>query len=153
MDPLTSKMKGVINLEDEEESVLAFDEEESPNLEITNDHSLLARVLTRKQRSIRILLTKDGDHSYVFEECGCLGHPYQKCSIFLELLDNGLDPELAYGPEIKGAALPTSGYDRYRTDFSKGNAWPLLTQLARKVITTTIPSFPIRNQPQPRKLL
>ncbi|KAM6569413.1 hypothetical protein CsatB_017398 [Cannabis sativa] len=86
-------------------------------------------------------------------ECGCLGHPYQKCQTFLELLDNGIEPELAYGPEIKGAALPSSGYDRYRTDFSKGNAWPLLTRLARKTIVDTIPSFPIRNQPQPRQLL
>ena len=55
-------------------------------------------------------------------ECGCIGHPYQKGSVFLELLDNGIEPEIAYGPQIKGAALPSSGYDRYRTDFSKGNA-------------------------------
>ncbi|KAM6547166.1 hypothetical protein CsatB_018842 [Cannabis sativa] len=86
-------------------------------------------------------------------ECGCLGHPYQKCLAFLELLDNGIEPELAYGPAIKGAALPTSGYDRYRTDFSKANAWPLMTRLARNTFSATIPGLTIRDQPQPRKLL
>uniref|UniRef100_A0A803PCJ7 Zinc knuckle CX2CX4HX4C domain-containing protein n=1 Tax=Cannabis sativa TaxID=3483 RepID=A0A803PCJ7_CANSA len=86
-------------------------------------------------------------------ECGCLGHPYQKCSTFLELIDNGVEPELAYGPAIKGAALPTSGYDRYRTDFSKGHVWPLVTRLARKTITSTIPALSLRGQPQQTTLL
>uniref|UniRef100_A0A803PLR3 Zinc knuckle CX2CX4HX4C domain-containing protein n=1 Tax=Cannabis sativa TaxID=3483 RepID=A0A803PLR3_CANSA len=86
-------------------------------------------------------------------ECGCLGHPYQKCAIFMELMENGIEPELAYGPELKGAALPTSAYDQYRTNFSKGNAWPLLTRLERNTLNNTIPSLQLRNQPQPKKLM
>ena len=86
-------------------------------------------------------------------ECGCIGHPYRKCSMFLELLDSGVEPDLAYGPQLKGSALPSSGYDRYRTDFSKGNAWPLLTRLARDSITNTISSPSFRVQPHPKKLL
>ena len=66
---------------------------------------------------------------------------------FLELIDNGIEPELAYGPHIKGAALPSSGYDRYRTDFAKGNVWPLLTRLARGSIANTIPSLATRDKP------
>ncbi|KAM6553385.1 hypothetical protein CsatB_014147 [Cannabis sativa] len=295
MDPLTHKMKGIINLDEDEESVLAFDDDESPNLEVNDDHCLLARVLTRKpvylttlQKQMKthwdgrfpckiteketdlfmlsfgcegdmervltqetwhfqnhhIVLKKPsalqnltptdlkfspfwvqvyrlpflsksrglakalgniiGEFLEVFTdslnegwgpflrirvnldvtkplrrgrnirlqqvrdkfwvdfryerlpewcmECGCLGHPYQKCATFLELIDNGIEPDLAYGPAIKGAPLPSSGYDRYRTDFSKGHAWPLVTRLARKAMTSTIPDLSIRGQPQPKKL-
>uniref|UniRef100_A0A803NW03 Zinc knuckle CX2CX4HX4C domain-containing protein n=1 Tax=Cannabis sativa TaxID=3483 RepID=A0A803NW03_CANSA len=86
-------------------------------------------------------------------ECGRLGHPFQKCMIWMEKIDNGIEPELPYGPELKGAALPTSGYDRYRTDFSKGNAWPLLTRLARNSITSAVPAITRRPLPQPCPLL
>uniref|UniRef100_A0A803PXI7 Uncharacterized protein n=1 Tax=Cannabis sativa TaxID=3483 RepID=A0A803PXI7_CANSA len=48
MDPLTNKMKGIVNLEEEEESVLAFDYDESQRLDSTNDNTLLDCVLTRK---------------------------------------------------------------------------------------------------------
>uniref|UniRef100_A0A803Q103 CCHC-type domain-containing protein n=1 Tax=Cannabis sativa TaxID=3483 RepID=A0A803Q103_CANSA len=71
-------------------------------------------------------------------ECGIIGHLYQKCPQFLENLDNGIEPELAYGPMLNGSALPSSSYDRYRSDFSKGNAWPLLT----RPLETLIASIP-----------
>ncbi|KAM6577014.1 hypothetical protein CsatB_028851 [Cannabis sativa] len=60
-------------------------------------------------------------------ECGRIGHVFNKYFVHLENTDNGIEFELAYRPSLKGAPLPTSRYDRYRTDFSKGNAWPLLT--------------------------
>uniref|UniRef100_A0A803NN93 CCHC-type domain-containing protein n=1 Tax=Cannabis sativa TaxID=3483 RepID=A0A803NN93_CANSA len=86
-------------------------------------------------------------------ECGIIGHLYQKCPIFLEKLDLGVEPELAYGPSLKGSRLPTSSYDRYRTDFAKGNAWPLLTRLARRSMTDTIPKLKTQSLPQPSVLL
>ncbi|KAM6547541.1 hypothetical protein CsatB_019222 [Cannabis sativa] len=86
-------------------------------------------------------------------ECGLIGHLYQKCSVFLEKLDQGIEPELPYGPELKGSRLPTSSYDRYRTDFSKGNAWPLLTRLARNTLTDTIPRLRTTPKPQPKIFL
>ncbi|KAM6563912.1 hypothetical protein CsatB_023910 [Cannabis sativa] len=55
-------------------------------------------------------------------ECGFLGHPFEKCIKFMERMDNGNDDDLPYGPWMKGAKLPSTGYDKYRTDFSKGNA-------------------------------
>uniref|UniRef100_A0A803QCG6 Reverse transcriptase domain-containing protein n=1 Tax=Cannabis sativa TaxID=3483 RepID=A0A803QCG6_CANSA len=85
-------------------------------------------------------------------ECGIIGHPYNKCSIFLEKLDNGEEPALEYQPFIKGSALPTSSYDRYRTDFAKGDTWPLLTRLAKKSLTATVPQLHLRGHPQPRQL-
>uniref|UniRef100_A0A803P1S7 Reverse transcriptase domain-containing protein n=1 Tax=Cannabis sativa TaxID=3483 RepID=A0A803P1S7_CANSA len=85
-------------------------------------------------------------------ECGVIGHPYNKCSVFLEKLDNGEEPALEYQPFIKGSALPTSGYDRYRTDFAKGDAWPLITRLAKKSLTSAIPQLTKRGQPHPRIL-
>uniref|UniRef100_A0A803NGJ5 CCHC-type domain-containing protein n=1 Tax=Cannabis sativa TaxID=3483 RepID=A0A803NGJ5_CANSA len=85
-------------------------------------------------------------------ECGKLGHPYNKCLKFLELLDMGQEPELEYGPTMKGSALPTSGYDRYRTDFAKGQAWPLITRLAKKSLTSALPQINNRTQPTPRQL-
>ncbi|XP_030509140.2 uncharacterized protein LOC115723810 [Cannabis sativa] len=74
-------------------------------------------------------------------ECGRIGHPYNKCQIYLEQLDNGEEPALEYQPYIKGSPLPTSSCDRYRTDFSKGDAWPLLTRLAKKSLTAAIPNL------------
>uniref|UniRef100_A0A803PC33 Zinc knuckle CX2CX4HX4C domain-containing protein n=1 Tax=Cannabis sativa TaxID=3483 RepID=A0A803PC33_CANSA len=50
-------------------------------------------------------------------ECGRLGHPFDVA--FIERMDNGNDDDLLYGPWMKGAKLPTNGYDKYRTDFSK----------------------------------
>ncbi|KAF4371279.1 hypothetical protein F8388_023439 [Cannabis sativa] len=41
---------------------------------------------------------------------------------FMERMDDGNDDDLLYGPWMKGAKLPTNGYDKYQTDFSKGNA-------------------------------
>ncbi|KAF4385413.1 hypothetical protein G4B88_005745 [Cannabis sativa] len=52
-------------------------------------------------------------------------------------VDDGLDPELPYGPEMIGDKLPNSGYDRYRHDLSKANAYPFLTRLAKKSICST----------------
>uniref|UniRef100_A0A803P559 Reverse transcriptase domain-containing protein n=1 Tax=Cannabis sativa TaxID=3483 RepID=A0A803P559_CANSA len=85
-------------------------------------------------------------------ECGIIGHPYNKCSVFLEKLDNGEEPALEYQPFIKGSALPTSSYDRYRTDFAKGDVWPLLTRLAKKSLSSAIPQLHLRGPPQPRRL-
>lgn len=48
MDPLTDKLKGVIHLDDEEESILALDDGESSKTGGHEDHCLLARVLTKK---------------------------------------------------------------------------------------------------------
>uniref|UniRef100_A0A803QBH3 CCHC-type domain-containing protein n=2 Tax=Cannabis sativa TaxID=3483 RepID=A0A803QBH3_CANSA len=85
-------------------------------------------------------------------ECGRLGHPFEKCVAFMERMDNGNDDDLEYGPWMKGAKLPTNGYDKYRTDFSKGNAWPLLTRLARTSLVSTIPNLGSIAQPQPKIL-
>uniref|UniRef100_A0A803PS53 Reverse transcriptase domain-containing protein n=1 Tax=Cannabis sativa TaxID=3483 RepID=A0A803PS53_CANSA len=85
-------------------------------------------------------------------ECGIIGHPYNKCSVFLEKLDNGEEPALEYQPFIKGSPLPTSSYDRYRTDFAKGDAWPLLTRLAKKSFTAAVPQLHLHGHPQPRPL-
>uniref|UniRef100_A0A803PL01 DUF4283 domain-containing protein n=1 Tax=Cannabis sativa TaxID=3483 RepID=A0A803PL01_CANSA len=38
---------------------------------------------------------------------------------FMERMDDGNDDDLLYGPWMKGAKLPTNGYDKYQTDFSK----------------------------------
>uniref|UniRef100_A0A803Q7D5 Zinc knuckle CX2CX4HX4C domain-containing protein n=1 Tax=Cannabis sativa TaxID=3483 RepID=A0A803Q7D5_CANSA len=72
--------------------------------------------------------------------CGVLGHPFKKCSGFLELVDAGRDPDLPYDPFMLGDKLSNSGYDRYRSDFSKANVYPFLTRLARKSIGSTIPN-------------
>uniref|UniRef100_A0A803NJ61 CCHC-type domain-containing protein n=1 Tax=Cannabis sativa TaxID=3483 RepID=A0A803NJ61_CANSA len=85
-------------------------------------------------------------------ECGRLGHPFEKCVAFMERMDNGNDDDLEYGPWMQGAKLPTSSYDKYQTDFAKGNAWPLLTRLARKSLSSTIPTLNTRPQPQPNIL-
>uniref|UniRef100_A0A803PRI8 Reverse transcriptase domain-containing protein n=1 Tax=Cannabis sativa TaxID=3483 RepID=A0A803PRI8_CANSA len=55
-------------------------------------------------------------------------------------------------PFIKGSTLPTSNYDRYRTDFAKGDAWPLITRLAKRSLTSAIPQLNLREQPHPRIL-
>uniref|UniRef100_A0A803P9Q2 Reverse transcriptase n=1 Tax=Cannabis sativa TaxID=3483 RepID=A0A803P9Q2_CANSA len=86
-------------------------------------------------------------------ECGVIGHLYQKCHVFLEKVDHGIEPDLAYDPKLKGSRLPTSSYDRYRTDFPKGNAWPLLTRLARTSIIHSLPKLQSISQPQPYPLL
>uniref|UniRef100_A0A803QLU3 Zinc knuckle CX2CX4HX4C domain-containing protein n=1 Tax=Cannabis sativa TaxID=3483 RepID=A0A803QLU3_CANSA len=83
-------------------------------------------------------------------ECGRLGHPFEKYVAFMERMDNGNDDDLEYGPWMKGAKLPTTGYDKYH--FSKGNAWPLLTRLARKSLVSTIPNLGSISQPQPKIL-
>uniref|UniRef100_A0A803P0N0 CCHC-type domain-containing protein n=1 Tax=Cannabis sativa TaxID=3483 RepID=A0A803P0N0_CANSA len=85
-------------------------------------------------------------------ECGRLGHPFEKCVAFMERVDNGNDEDFEYGPWLKGAKLPTNGYDKYRSDFSKGNAWPLLTRLARKSLVSTVPNLGVRSLPQPKTL-
>ncbi|KAF4392037.1 hypothetical protein F8388_004366 [Cannabis sativa] len=72
-------------------------------------------------------------------DCCLLSHPFERCVEFMERTDNGNDDELPYGPWLKGLKLPTDGYDRYRIDFSKNNAWPLLTRLARSSLTNALP--------------
>ncbi|KAM6593485.1 hypothetical protein CsatA_001188 [Cannabis sativa] len=67
-------------------------------------------------------------------------------------MDNGNDDDLPYGPWLKGARLPTNGYDRYRTDFSKANAWPLLTRLARQSLSSAVPQLHTSNKPHPKSL-
>uniref|UniRef100_A0A803QQP1 CCHC-type domain-containing protein n=1 Tax=Cannabis sativa TaxID=3483 RepID=A0A803QQP1_CANSA len=71
-------------------------------------------------------------------ECGIIGHVFDKCSLFLEKLDDGIDPALEYGPCMEGSALPRSSYDRYRQDFSKSGPWPFITRLARNTINPII---------------
>uniref|UniRef100_A0A803NFU2 Zinc knuckle CX2CX4HX4C domain-containing protein n=1 Tax=Cannabis sativa TaxID=3483 RepID=A0A803NFU2_CANSA len=222
MDLLKDKMKGKINLTEEEETVFAFDLGEPFQCGSEIESVLYARILTTKKvwlttlqrqmaehwdgrfpvkisededmflltfgcegdkqrdgvpflrvrvmiditkplkRGRMITLSQVRDQFWVefrYErlpeycmECGRIGHPYNKCITFLEKLDNGEEPELEYRPTMKGSALPTSGYDRYRTDFAKGNAWPLLTRLARNTLTSTVPLLNGRTQPQPRQL-
>ncbi|KAF4351060.1 hypothetical protein F8388_000623 [Cannabis sativa] len=90
--------------------------------------------------------------------CGKIGHPFDKGTAFMELVDMGVDPDLLYAPQMIGDKLPISRYDRYRTDFSKANAYPFLTRLARKTITSSIPTasnhknLTLGNLPQPRSL-
>ncbi|XP_060959190.1 uncharacterized protein LOC115700152 [Cannabis sativa] len=67
-------------------------------------------------------------------------------------MDNGNDDDFEYGPWMKGSKLPTTGYDKYRNDFAKGNAWPLLTRLTRQSLSSTIPTLNNRQQPQPKIL-
>uniref|UniRef100_A0A803PC16 Reverse transcriptase domain-containing protein n=1 Tax=Cannabis sativa TaxID=3483 RepID=A0A803PC16_CANSA len=76
-------------------------------------------------------------------ECGIIGHVFDKCSEFLEKIDDGKDPDLPYGPWMEGSPLPRSNYDRYRQDFSKSGPWPFITRLARNTIS------PIISHPQP----
>uniref|UniRef100_A0A803QHU2 CCHC-type domain-containing protein n=1 Tax=Cannabis sativa TaxID=3483 RepID=A0A803QHU2_CANSA len=85
-------------------------------------------------------------------ECGCLGHPFKRCIAFMERMDRGNDDDFQYGPWMKGSKLPTNNYDRYRTDFSKANAWPFLTRLAINTLTSSLPIPPSRAPPQPRIL-
>uniref|UniRef100_A0A803PBD0 Uncharacterized protein n=1 Tax=Cannabis sativa TaxID=3483 RepID=A0A803PBD0_CANSA len=85
-------------------------------------------------------------------ECGIIGHPFEHCPKFLDQLYNGQEPSLEYGPERMGAPLPSSGYDRYRTDFFKGNAWPLMTRLARKSFAAVLPRLDDRPNPHPYNL-
>ncbi|XP_060965464.1 uncharacterized protein LOC133034400 [Cannabis sativa] len=67
-------------------------------------------------------------------------------------MDNRNDDDLPYGPWLKGARLPTNGYDRYCTDFSKTNAWPLLTRLAHQSLSSAVPQLHTSNKPHPRSL-
>uniref|UniRef100_A0A803PQT0 Reverse transcriptase domain-containing protein n=1 Tax=Cannabis sativa TaxID=3483 RepID=A0A803PQT0_CANSA len=57
-------------------------------------------------------------------ECGVIGHPFESCSIFLDQLCNGIEPSLSYGLELMGSPIPSSGYDRYRTNFGKVTCTP-----------------------------
>ncbi|XP_060968396.1 uncharacterized protein LOC133035959 [Cannabis sativa] len=68
-------------------------------------------------------------------------------------MDDGNDDDLPYGPWLKGAKLPSTGYDKYRTDFAKGNAWPLLTRLARNTFTSTFPRLHSAAKPQPNSFI
>ncbi|KAF4394430.1 hypothetical protein G4B88_018580 [Cannabis sativa] len=73
-------------------------------------------------------------------QCGRLGHPFDKCNSFLELVDDGIDPDLPYGLFMIGKKLPNSGYDRYKRDVSKANVYPFLTRLARNTIVSPLPN-------------
>uniref|UniRef100_A0A803Q6Y9 CCHC-type domain-containing protein n=1 Tax=Cannabis sativa TaxID=3483 RepID=A0A803Q6Y9_CANSA len=90
--------------------------------------------------------------------CGKLGHPFDKCISFMELVDAGVEPELLYGPQMIGDKPPVAGYDRYRSDFSKANAYPFLTRLTRKTFASSIPAInthrnlAIGVQPHPKSL-
>ncbi|XP_060974670.1 uncharacterized protein LOC133039749 [Cannabis sativa] len=77
-------------------------------------------------------------HIFCFH-CGIIGHPFEKCSGFMELVDAGVDPDLPYGPSMMGDKLPNSGYDRYRSDFSTAKVYPFLTRVAQKSIAAIIP--------------
>ncbi|KAF4354159.1 hypothetical protein F8388_004171 [Cannabis sativa] len=85
-------------------------------------------------------------------ECGTIGHPFEHCHSFLEKLYTGVEPSMSYGPEMIGSPLPQSGYDRYRTDFFKGEVWPLMTRLAKKSITAVLPQVSSRPQSFPAVL-
>uniref|UniRef100_A0A803PKZ1 Reverse transcriptase zinc-binding domain-containing protein n=1 Tax=Cannabis sativa TaxID=3483 RepID=A0A803PKZ1_CANSA len=37
--------------------------------------------------------------------CGKIGHPFDKCIAFMELVDMGVDPDLLYGPQMIGDKL------------------------------------------------
>uniref|UniRef100_A0A803PSG2 Zinc knuckle CX2CX4HX4C domain-containing protein n=1 Tax=Cannabis sativa TaxID=3483 RepID=A0A803PSG2_CANSA len=80
-------------------------------------------------------------------ECGVIGHPFESCYMFLDNLYNGIEPSLSYGPELMGSPIPSSGYDRYRTNFGKGNAWPLMTRLAKKSFAAAVPKLTSRPPP------
>uniref|UniRef100_A0A803QPD8 CCHC-type domain-containing protein n=1 Tax=Cannabis sativa TaxID=3483 RepID=A0A803QPD8_CANSA len=45
-------------------------------------------------------------------ECGIIGHVFDKCPLFFEKLDEGIEPNLPYGPWMEGSPLPRSSYDR-----------------------------------------
>uniref|UniRef100_A0A803P0U8 Zinc knuckle CX2CX4HX4C domain-containing protein n=1 Tax=Cannabis sativa TaxID=3483 RepID=A0A803P0U8_CANSA len=84
-----------------------------------------------------------------YYECGIIGHVFDKCPSFLEKLDEGLHPDLPYGPWMEGSSLPKSSYDKYRQDFSKEGPWPFITRLARNTINPIInhprlPATPVR---------
>ncbi|KAF4346482.1 hypothetical protein F8388_011450 [Cannabis sativa] len=72
--------------------------------------------------------------------CGRIGHPFEKCHLFMEIVDAGIEPDLPFGPSMMGDKLPNAGYDRYRSDFSKANVYPFITRLARKSIAAAIPA-------------
>ncbi|KAF4391654.1 hypothetical protein F8388_005419 [Cannabis sativa] len=58
-----------------------------------------------------------------------------------------------WGPFLRfRSPLPQSGYDRYRTDFFKGEVWPLMTRLAKKSITAVLPQVSSRPQSFPAVL-
>uniref|UniRef100_A0A803PVI8 CCHC-type domain-containing protein n=1 Tax=Cannabis sativa TaxID=3483 RepID=A0A803PVI8_CANSA len=82
-------------------------------------------------------------------ECGIIGHVFDKCPLFLEKIDDGVEPSLLYGPWMEGSPLPRSSYDRYRQDFSKEGPWPFLTRLARNTIkpilsqSRSLPAVPV----------
>ncbi|KAF4357456.1 hypothetical protein G4B88_008644 [Cannabis sativa] len=85
-------------------------------------------------------------------ECGVIGLVYDKCNVYLEKLDEGIDSDLGYGPWMEGSPSPKSPYDRYRQDFSKAGPWPFVTRLVRNTISPIIqhlrkppllPSLPI----------
>ncbi|KAM6559137.1 hypothetical protein CsatA_028376 [Cannabis sativa] len=90
--------------------------------------------------------------------CGKLGHPFEKCLSFMEKVDAGIDPDLEYGPQLMGAKLPSSCFERYRMDFSKTNAYPFITRLTRKTMVSSIPAlqsnsnFSIGIKPHPQPL-
>uniref|UniRef100_A0A803PI83 DUF4283 domain-containing protein n=1 Tax=Cannabis sativa TaxID=3483 RepID=A0A803PI83_CANSA len=73
-------------------------------------------------------------------------------------LMRGIEPELPYGLELLGDKLPKSGYERYRNDFSKANAYPFLTRLTRKTINSVYPKhisqkhFSLGSAPHPTLL-
>uniref|UniRef100_A0A803PJK4 Reverse transcriptase domain-containing protein n=1 Tax=Cannabis sativa TaxID=3483 RepID=A0A803PJK4_CANSA len=71
-------------------------------------------------------------------ECGIIGHVFDKCQVYLEKIDDGKEPDLAYGPWMEGSPLPKSPYDRYRQDFSKAGPWPFVTRLVRNTISPII---------------
>uniref|UniRef100_A0A803PYV7 Zinc knuckle CX2CX4HX4C domain-containing protein n=1 Tax=Cannabis sativa TaxID=3483 RepID=A0A803PYV7_CANSA len=53
--------------------------------------------------------------------CGILDHPFEKCHAFLELVDNGVDLDLPYGPQMIRDKLPNSENALHSMKLDKSN--------------------------------
>uniref|UniRef100_A0A803PXR5 Reverse transcriptase domain-containing protein n=1 Tax=Cannabis sativa TaxID=3483 RepID=A0A803PXR5_CANSA len=68
--------------------------------------------------------------------------------VLFSLINSTMELNLLFlWPDLLGSPIPSSGYDRYRTDFGKGNAWPLMTRLAKKSFADAVPKLTSRPPP------